>query len=372
MDFPVISADSHVTEPPNTYVDYADPGFRNRAPRLSEEDEGVAFDIEGMGKFRIAVAAGAGVPPEQRTERLRDMSDLHRSGWDSSFRLADQDKDGVAAEIIYPTVGMILCNHPDIDYKVGCFTAYNRWIAEYCSIAPDRLLGVGQTAMRTPEEGIADIRAIKAAGLRGIMMPGVPGVEDYDSPIYDDFWAAAVENDIPLAFHILAVGGHEFKHRGEKVNIFSMVLRGVQDVIGMLIFGGVFERHPKLKIVCVEGDAGWLPHWGHRLDRAYVEHRHHLGSRGLTKMPSEYFFENIYFTFQDDPIAFRCADMMNWKRLMWANDFPHSDATWPHSQAILAEQTRCVTTEQKRAILCDNAAALYKIDLTGLDWRQAA
>ena len=86
------------------------------------------------------------------------------------------------AEVIYPSVGMVLCNHPDFDYKKACFDAYNRWIAEYCSADPDRLLGVGQTAMRTPEEGIADLEKIKALGLRGVMMPGNPGVEDYDSP----------------------------------------------------------------------------------------------------------------------------------------------------------------------------------------------
>ena len=80
---------------------------------------------------------------------------MHRGGWDPDARLADQDRDGVAAEVIYPTVGMVLCNHQDFDYKKACFDAYNRWIAEYCAAHPDRLLGCGQTAMRTPEEGIA-------------------------------------------------------------------------------------------------------------------------------------------------------------------------------------------------------------------------
>ena len=74
------------------------------------------------------------------------FDDLHRGGWDPTYRLADQDRDGVAAEVIYPTVGMVLCNHPDPDYKKACFDAYNRWIAEYCAAAPDRLLGCGQTA----------------------------------------------------------------------------------------------------------------------------------------------------------------------------------------------------------------------------------
>ena len=67
-------------------------------------------------------------------------------------------QDGVAAEILYPTVGMVLCNHKDFDYKHACFQAYNRWISEYCSKHPKRLLGMGQTAMRTPADGISDLR----------------------------------------------------------------------------------------------------------------------------------------------------------------------------------------------------------------------
>ena len=82
------------------------------------------------------------------------------------MRLADQDKDGVAAEIIYPTVGMLICNHPDFDYKKACFDAYNRWLQAYCSHEPDRLVGMGQTAMRTVKEGIDDLERIKAMGFK--------------------------------------------------------------------------------------------------------------------------------------------------------------------------------------------------------------
>jgi len=367
-----ISADSHVTEAANAYLDYCDPSFRDRAPRVSEEEDGVAFIIEGMGAIKIGPAAAAGIPPEDRKKVMKSMADLHRGGWDSAYRLEAQDLDGVSAEVIYPTIGMLVCNHPDFDFKHACFQGYNRWITEYCAIAPDRLLGMGQTAMRSPEEGIKDIQAIKAAGLRGVMMPGVPQVEDYDAPIYDDFWEASIENGIPLSFHILAAGGRAAPNRGPKVNQFQTTIRGVQDIMGMLVFGGVFQRHPKLKLVCAEADAGWTPHFAHRLDRAYTEHRHHMPGQDLEKLPSEYFFEHMYFTFQDDPTAFKFADSMNWKQLLWANDYPHSDATWPNSQALLAEQTKCVTPEQKQAILGENAAKLYNIDLAAITQKIAA
>ncbi len=145
------------------------------------------------------------------------------------------------------------------------------------------------------------------------------------------------------------------------------IIRGNQDILGTLIFGGVFERHPKLKVVCVEADAGWVPHYMYRMDHAYDRHRGWLGKGvNLSKAPSEYFREHIYTTFQDDWVAFRSADQMNWRRLMWANDFPHSDSTWPWSQQMLAEQSHHLTSEQRRAILCDNVADLYAIDLSTL------
>jgi len=368
MSYPVISADSHITEPPNTYVDHIDSKWKDRAPRLQDMGEaGDMFVIDGMSKpVPMGLVAAAGKPPEEIRVMGSRFEDLHRGGWDPEARIADQDRDGVAAEVIYPTVGMVLCNHSDFDYKQACFEAYNRWIAEYCGAHPQRLLGCGQTAMRTPEDGIRDLEAIRKLGLRGVMMPGNPAHEDYDSPIYDDFWRRAVELELPLSFHILTVR-ETSPVRGPKMNGFLAIIRGCQDIMGTLILGGVFERHPQLKVVCVEADAGWVPHYMYRMDHAYKRHRNWLpAGQELSKLPSEYFAEHIYTTFQDDWVAFKSADMMNWRRLLWANDFPHSDSTWPWSQEMLAEHGRQLSEEQRRAILCENTAELYRIDLEAL------
>jgi predicted TIM-barrel fold metal-dependent hydrolase len=367
-DYPIISADSHITEPPNTYTDFIDPKWRDQAPKLVDGGEGVGdlFVIDGMKTpVPMGLVAAAGKPAEEiRVNGVR-FEQLHRGGWDPEARLADQVRDGVAAEVIYPTVGMQLCNHRDYDYKKACFDAYNQWIAQYCGAHPDRLLGAGQTAMRTPEEGIADLHAIKALGLRGVMMPGVPAVDDYDSPVYDAFWEAAIELRLPLSFHILTTRAEHT--RGPRMNSFLSIVRGCQDIMGMMVLGGVFERHPDLRIVCVEADAGWVPHFMYRMDHAYKRHRYWLpAGQQLSRLPSEYFADCIYVTFQDDWTAFRFADSMNWRRLMWANDFPHSDSTWPWSQDLLAEHTRHLTDEQKRAILSSNVADLYGVDVATL------
>jgi predicted TIM-barrel fold metal-dependent hydrolase len=378
FDFPVISADSHITEPPDCYTAHIDPAFRDRAPHMvTDEVRGDVFVVPGMGRpIAMGLVAAAGKPAEELSIAGVKFEDIHRSGWDSTYRLADQDRDGVSAEIIYPTVGMMICNHDDVDFKKACFDAYNRWIADYCSEAPDRLLGCGQTALRSVEEGIADLVAIKQAGLRGVMMPGEPGTLtddadgfDYDDPRWGPFWDAAVDLGLPLSFHILTSRGSAFngKPRGSRLNGFLGIIRGIQDIMGTLVFGGVFERHPGLKIVCVEADAGWVPHYMYRMDHAYNRHRNWMAPGiSLSKLPSEYFAEHIYVTFQDDWTAFRQADDMNWRRLMWANDFPHSDSTWPWSQQMLDEQVAQLTPEQRQAILSGNVADLYDIDVSKL------
>jgi len=355
----IISADSHITEPPDTYLAHIDPRFRDRAPHLVHDDNaGDLFVIPGMRQpIPMGLVAAAGKRPEdiKMTGRFEEW---HRGGWDPHARLADQDRDGVDAEILYPTVGMPLCNHEDLDFKKACMDAYNRWIAAYCSAHPDRLIGIGQTPMRTPEEGIADLQQIKALGLKGVMLPGHPGQADYDSPIYDPFWEAAIDSGLPLSFHILT-SKNPSGVRGPILNFAVTIIRANQDIMAMFIYGGVFDRHPKLRIICVEADAGWVPHYMYRMDHYYTRHRHSMHAATLERLPSEYFRENIYVTFQDDWVAFRMLDMVNPRRLMWANDFPHSDSTWPWSQEILQKHTAQLSDDQRRWIVHDNVAELY-------------
>jgi uncharacterized protein len=105
----------------------------------------------------------------------------------------------------------------DADYKRACFQAYNRWIAQYCEPYANRLIGLGQSALRSPQEGIADLHDIKALGLRGLMMPGEAAYEhDYDHEDWNPFWEAAIELQLPLSFHILTMNAQ--KTRGARIN----------------------------------------------------------------------------------------------------------------------------------------------------------
>lgn len=370
MTLLTISADSHVTEPGDCYIDRIDPKFRDRAPRSTTDSTmGAVMDIDnGRSRIPYGMIAAAGRPAESIGPFLHvGWDELHPGGWDPAARLTEQDRDGVSAEILYPSVGMLLCNHPDADYKKACFDAYNLWIAEFQGHAPDRLIGLGQTALRSVDEGIADLEHMTELGLRGAMLPGLAACHDdgdYDDHRWDPLWQAAIDLGMPLSFHILTTGNDDMaagRYRGPKMNSFLGIIRGCQDIMGTLVFGGVFERFPELRVVCVEADAGWLPHWMYRADHAFDRHRNWLTAE-VTRPPSEYVRENIYVTFQDDWVAFRVAEMCNYERLMWASDHPHSDATWPDSQAVVAEHTRDLAPDVRDAILWRNCVSLYGLE----------
>ena len=95
------------------------------------------------------------------------------------------------------------------------------------------------------------------------------------------------------------------------------------------------------------GGPGWVPHFMYHMDHASDRPRYWLTTGKLSKMPSEYFTENVYTTFQDDWVAFTSAGMLNPRQLMGANDFPHSDSTWPHSQELLRTHAQSLTEDQK-------------------------
>jgi len=360
-----ISADSHISETEECFADI-DPAFAERRPHaVFDEQRGAMLAIEDLGiKVPMGIICTAGREPED-FGRAVDWHELHPAGHQSEARLAIQDEEGIVAEVLYPSLGMVLCNHPDIDYKKACFDAYNRWLSGFCERDKARLLGIPILSMRTPEEAITELEWAMAQGFRGIMLPGDPVVEDYDHPRYDDFWSLCEQADIPVSFHILTTkDGILERVRGSKLVHQIVTVRGLQNIIMMMILGGVFDRHPRLKLICVESDAGWVPHFKFRMDHAYERHRFHLKAETLQQMPSTYFDKNIWVTFQDDYSVKQVKDGLNLQRVMWATDFPHSDGTYPHSQHVMHDVTEGMSVSERTDVLFNNAADLYGIDVS--------
>jgi predicted TIM-barrel fold metal-dependent hydrolase len=302
------------------------------------------------------------------------LADVNRGAYDPKQRLLDQDRDGVVAEILYPSIGMYVCANDDADYKQACSNAYNRWLRdEFISYDPKRLIGLGMTAVRSVDETVQDVRKMKDRGFKGVMLPGEPATDvDYDDKSFDKLWATCTEMDFPVTFHILssraikkavnAAVNDRNVGRGPKANRIQETLREVQDIIGMFIWSGVFERHPKLKLVCTEADAGWAPHYMQYMDHYFLDRPDKKYGFGLSKNPSEYFMENVYMTFQKDWVALKSLNMLNPERLLWANDFPHPDACWLESQELLAKHTAHLSAVDRDNIIHDNVKRVYGLN----------
>ena len=354
------SADSHVVEVEACYADI-DPKFESRRPRgVDDPEQGALMQVPGMD---FQVPAGqlcrAGIP-YQEFSKPRTWDEIHPASYDPRARLAIQDEEGVRGEVIYPSIGMVICLHPDVDYRKACFDAYNRWLAGFCETAPDRLVGIGMAAVRSADEGVKELESLKAMGFRGVMLCGDPAFDDYDHPSYDPFWEAAIDLELPVSFHILTgKDSYGMAVRGPKVIQQIVTMRGNQNIMMMMLLGGVFERHPKLRVVMVENDAGWLPHFAFRLDHAWERYRWSMDMVATERPPSDYIRECIWVTFQDDWSVRHVVDALAMERVMWATDFPHGDGTYPHSRKVAGEVTEGMSEAQQRAVVHDNAVALY-------------
>jgi predicted TIM-barrel fold metal-dependent hydrolase len=140
----------------------------------------------------------------------------------------------------------------------------------------------------------------------------------------------------------------------------------IQRSISQLIFGGTFERFPRLKIVSAENDIGWIPYFLYRADRGWKRFRY-LESSELTKAPSEYLKQNIWCTFIDDPVGLELYRRIGADNIMWSNDYPHQASTWPHSLEVIERDFVGVDEADKVKICRDNVAKLYGFDLAVLD-----
>ena len=359
----ILSADSHVIEPADVWTARIDKRFLDRAPRVIKrtgDREGDFFVAEGMRPFPVAGFAVAGVDPRDFGERMaRGYPGVRPSAWDPVERLKDQERDGVVGEVLYPSLGMRLFQLEDGELRAASFRAYNDWLAEYCAHSPRRLAGAALISLDEPAAGVAELTRAANKGLRGAMIWGAaPAERPYSDPAYDVFWAAAQDLATPISLHILTErrgGGSDFS---SVMKSYPALHHSVEKTLADMIFGGVTERFPKLKLVSVENDIGWIAHFLQRLDHSYEKYRY-LERGVIPNPPSFYFRRQVSATFQDDRVGVTTRHFVGVDRLMWASDFPHSDSTWPNSREVIARDFEGVPESEVRMMIADNAAALY-------------
>ncbi|HJY84831.1 MAG TPA: amidohydrolase family protein, partial [Candidatus Binatia bacterium] len=343
-DYRIISADSHFVEPPNMWVERIDPKFRDRAPRTvkgHKGKEGEFFVCENITPIPYARPFGAGVKAEDFPEHnKKGVEAAPASVWDPAARLKEQDIDGVKAEVLYTTFGMLLFGLDDAELRAACFRAFNDWAAEYCSHDPKRLIGLGVISLEDIPTAAAELERIAKKGLHGALIWGAPPEDKpYSLPDYDPFWAAAQDLQMPLSLHIgTGRGGVRFNlpRRGAELYMYMKVPQEIQLSFADLIVGGVLERFPRLKLVSAENDISWIPHFMYRLDHAYERLRHFEGLT-LSMLPSEYMKRNVVATFQFESANVDFTrQVFGAEHIAWASDYPHNDSTWPRSQEFIA------------------------------------
>jgi predicted TIM-barrel fold metal-dependent hydrolase len=376
----VISADSHMMEPANLWLDRLDEKYRDRAPRVIKSDgkAGHLFVAPGLQPFPVAGGFAAGRSGEELKEFLNRANSeagyesARPSGWDPVERIKDQDIDGVHAEVLYTTLGMPLFGLDDAELQRACFRTYNDWVAEFAAHDRKRFHAIALISLEDIGEGAKELERAAKLGLKGAMIWGSPPREKpYYQRDYDPFWQVAQDLQMPLSLHVVT-GKKPPKSKEEREKIKSRnpsfargymnLIHEVQKSLTDIIFGGVLMRFPKLRIVSAENDAGWIAHYMYRLDHAF-EKFGALSTEPLDMKPSEYVRRQMWATFQDDPIGPMLFRFFGEDNFMWASDFPHTDSTWPNSLKVIDQDFEGVPDPVRRKIICDNAARLYHIDL---------
>jgi predicted TIM-barrel fold metal-dependent hydrolase len=379
----VISADSHMMEPGNLWLERLDAKFRDRAPKVIKSEGkggGYLFVAPGVQPFAVAGGFAAGRSGEELKEFFKRAGQdegykaARPSGWDPVERIKDQDVDGVEAEVLYTTLGMPLFGLDDGELQRACFRAYNDWVAEFTSHNPRRLHAIALISLEDIAEGVRELERAAKIGLKGAMIWGAPPRDKpYYLKDYDPFWAAAQELAIPISLHVVT-GKRPPKSKEEQeaqkrrprdpsfVRGYMNLIHEVQRSLTDIIFGGVLMRFPRIRIVSAENDTGWIAHYMYRLDHAFAKFGAMM-AEPLDMKPSDYVRRNLWATFQDDPIGPMLFSYFGEDNFMWASDFPHTDSTWPNSRKVIEQDFRGVPENVKRKITCDNAAHLYHIDL---------
>jgi predicted TIM-barrel fold metal-dependent hydrolase len=379
-DRKLISADSHVNEPADLWLERIDKKFRDRAPRVIDDipgrPSGSYLVLEGIPPIHLSQGLGAGKKPEELPSFFHASTyrDARRGGWDPAERIKDMEVDGVEAEVIYTTLGFRQFWLKDAALQRACFHAYNDWLAEYCSYAPTRLAGLGLISLYDMEEAVEELRRCRKIGLKGAMIWASPPADrPYSDPLYDPFWMEAQELGIPLSLHSITGMGPEsqaMRAMGREVKPVDRYVRSVtlgdevKRSLTVLVFSGVLERFPRLKIVSAENEVSWLPFVIQRWDQSFEDFRY-MYPTPLQLKPSEYFHRQIYATFIDDPLGVKNRHQVGVANVMWSSDYPHTASTWPNSQKIIARDFADVPEDEKWNIVRQNVIGLYDLQLSG-------
>ncbi|HEX9432764.1 MAG TPA: amidohydrolase family protein [Burkholderiales bacterium] len=334
----IISADSHVMEPVDLWKKGVPEKYREAAPLF---------------------------PPHKLGEGFQQRE----GGANPHARIKEMELDGLSAEVLYPTLMLGLFGLHDAGLQEACFRVYNDWLLEYCSVARDRLIGIAAISMYDIDHAVAELQRCRKAGLNGAIIWQAPHPDlPFHSRHYDKFWAAAQDLQAPVSMHILTGHSYHSKERKDTEHYRGSVNLKLMDVTNALydfIFYGVLERNPKLKLVTVENEAGWLPFVIQQWDYYYRRFRDKKPVP-MTKEPGEYMRRQVFSCFFNDAVCGHNLERWGQDNVMWSNDYPHWNSTWPNSLKVIRRDLGHLPAETQAKVLAGNVCQLYGLDSAAL------
>jgi predicted TIM-barrel fold metal-dependent hydrolase len=384
-DFKLVSADSHVNEPPQAW-ERVQREYGEHAPQVVKNPPGVPKGIWlcvegippiGLSHYSKGQAVGkdrgiSEVEMENHFETIRFNEQFryenYPGGWDPAARIKDQDIDGIEAEVLFSSATRQLYSIVDEAYQRAIFHSYNDWLQGFSSYNPKRLIGLATISILDIDHAVADIRDYAKLGFRGVQIPTRIKDSGYYESRYEPMWAALEETGMVVNVHTSATQGVARKHyegprpvEPHKQSVgFAAKQAPAQQFLGNLIFSGVFDRYPKLKVVCAEFDVGWVANLVQQVDYWYGRASTFDAERNINQLPpSHYFKSNVFFTYQDDRAGVLTSSVYGADNFLWASDYPHGVTTWPYSQETVDRNCEGLDATVMRKLNRDNTLKLY-------------
>src|SRR5512134_1924600 len=363
----VIDADRHILEPLDLWDRYIDPEFRERRPQFVIDENGKErLEVGGklLGNPRgIGSLGSVGVPQGIVKAGTLKYAEGRRGGFDPHARIVDMDADGIDAAFLYPSVGLFAGAVKDPGLAAAMCRAYNRWLADYCRAYPDRLFGVAMLPMQSIAAAIEEMRFARTQlGMRAAFLrPNPYNGRMLHHPDYAPFWRAVEELDVAIGLHEGASGGMP------QVGVDRFTTRGAHHIIShtmemmlaamSVIWSGVCDRHPRVRIGFLESGGGWIAGWLDRMDRHFDDKG--FNDSELSMRPSELFQRNCWISFEPVERSLSVlADYIGPHKILWATDYPHPDGFFPGAPDLIANRPE-LSAETKREILAGGAKGFY-------------
>jgi len=377
--YQIVDADAHVNPVPTFWADYLPSHLRDLAPTIETEGDLDYVVFEGKRKKVNLIGAQAGRSGKDFKLEGR-LSDARKGGWMPGERLADMDQDGMDVAVLFG--GGPLGTGND-ELFMASFSAYNRWLSDFCSYDRSRLCGVAYVPMRDVAETVAMMKEAAQLGFTAVNIPAFPQAEEkiapngggaaqllaltgdpmgprrYDSPEFDPIWKAAVDLGLVLTIH-LGARGARFQEPDKFLADLPMTKVAMAEPIAIMIYGAVFERFPDLKFASIESGVGWFAWFANYMDATWKKQRFWTKSP-LKREPSFFMDQNIFGSFIDETVGIRNRHMPGGKNIMWSSDYPHSETTYPNSDEVISRIFAGVPEDEKAQIVGGIAKKLFRV-----------